>query len=115
ARRGGRGGESGGAGRRPRRGDGGPRRLEPRVPHRTRGGERGGPARAPPLLQTLRAPAGDPPRRDGDVVLTWWQAVVLGLVEGITGYFPGSSRGKRILASPLLLLVGPEGKDGLGS
>jgi len=46
----------------------------------------------------------DRPRRDGDVVLTWWQAVVLGLVEGITGVPPVSSTGHLILTSSLLRL-----------
>lgn len=46
-------------------------------------------------------------------VLTWWQAVVLGTIEGITEFLPISSTGHLLVASRLLGLPQEPGSPGL--
>lgn len=47
------------------------------------------------------------------VSLSWWQAVVLGVVEGVTEYLPISSTGHLLITSRLLGLPDEQGSAGL--
>lgn len=47
--------------------------------------------------------------------MLWWQAVILGLVEGITEYLPVSSTGHLIITSSLLGLKDPASKSAIDS
>jgi undecaprenyl-diphosphatase len=49
----------------------------------------------------------------GEELLSWWQAVVLGVVEGVTEYLPISSTGHLLVVSRLLGLPSEEGSAGL--
>ena len=46
-------------------------------------------------------------------LLSWWQAVILGVVEGVTEYLPISSTGHLLVTSRLLGLPSEEGSAGL--
>ncbi len=49
----------------------------------------------------------------GEELLSWWQAAILGIVEGITEYLPISSTGHLLVVSRLLGLPSEEGSAGL--
>jgi undecaprenyl-diphosphatase len=49
----------------------------------------------------------------GESLLSWWQAAILGVVEGITEYLPISSTGHLLVASRLLGLPDEQGSAGL--
>lgn len=49
----------------------------------------------------------------GEELLSWWQAAILGVVEGITEYLPVSSTGHLLVVSRLLGLPSEEGSAGL--
>jgi len=49
----------------------------------------------------------------GEDLLSWWQAAILGVVEGLTEYLPISSTGHLLITSRLLGLPDEEGSAGL--
>lgn len=49
----------------------------------------------------------------GESILSWWQAAILGVVEGVTEYLPISSTGHLLVVSRLLGLPSEEGSAGL--
>ena len=49
----------------------------------------------------------------GEELLSWWQAIILGIVEGVTEYLPISSTGHLLVVSRLLGLPSEEGSAGL--
>lgn len=49
----------------------------------------------------------------GEQLLSWWQAAILGVVEGVTEYLPISSTGHLLVVSRLLGLPSKEGTAGL--
>ena len=63
------------------------------------------PAHAAELARAATADAGH--------LLTWWKAVILGIVEGLTEYLPISSTGHLLVTSRLLGLPDVKGSEGL--
>src|SRR5262245_19992535 len=48
-----------------------------------------------------------------EVLLTWWKAAILGIVEGLTEYLPISSSGHLLVTARLLNLPDEQGSAGL--